>query len=408
MSTETFNLLLSNLSAGPVGVGDPIGKESAENIRRVVRPDGVIVKPDVPILPTDETYLAEAAGTTPPMIASTWTDHDSLRSVYVFAYARQVPQRQQIYQAEDATLSGPLALAANPGYTGTGYADYQNATPYHQEITGHAALPPLPLPTIEQITREEAAKPVALTFSELAAYRACGFAYRLRNLLGFQPFLAPELGYGKAVHHVLREVAEYTIRHGRPPDFQEAYRMLDEGLFLPAASKPAHHQLKEAARHLLRSYLTEYDDDLRRVWETERPFELHLPTAIITGRADVILDNENGGAQSLAIVDYKTSTDEEARDDYALQLAVYTDAGRREGLDVSAAYIHDLKAADRHRVDVSPEAITASEQTVEKTARDLRNRVFRAHPGRPCKRCDVRRLCQWDPAAVTSAISGPV
>jgi DNA helicase II / ATP-dependent DNA helicase PcrA len=278
------------------------------------------------------------------------------------------------------------------------------ASPYHLELAGHTVVPPLPLPPVEQIIRDEAAEPVTLTFSELAAYRACGFAYRLRNLLGFQPFLAPELGYGKAVHHVLRAIAEYTRRHGRPPDFQQASRMLDEGFFLPAASKPAHNQLKEAARHLVRSYLTEYDDDLRRVWETERPFELHLPTAIITGRADVILDKENGKVQSLAIVDYKTSTDEEADPHYALQLAVYTDAGRREGLDVRAAYVHDLKASDRVAVDVSPEAIAASEQTVQDTVRDLRSRVFSARPGRPCKRCDVRRLCQWDPAAKTSMV----
>jgi Carbohydrate binding module (family 6) len=128
MSTETSNLLLSNLSAGPVGVGDPIGQESADNIMHVVRPDGVIVKPDAPILPTDETYLAEAAGPTPPMIASTYTDHDGLRCGYVFAYARAVPPPQQIYQAEDAVLSGPIVATDNPGYTGTGYADYQNAS----------------------------------------------------------------------------------------------------------------------------------------------------------------------------------------------------------------------------------------------------------------------------------------
>jgi hypothetical protein len=128
MSTETTNLLLSNLSAGPVGVGDPIGQESQANLMQVVRPDGVIVKPDVPIVPDDQTYLAEAAdSTTPPMVASTYTDHDGLRSAYVFAYARQVPPPQQIYLAQDATLSGPLLLNANPGYIGDGYADYQNA-----------------------------------------------------------------------------------------------------------------------------------------------------------------------------------------------------------------------------------------------------------------------------------------
>jgi DNA helicase-2/ATP-dependent DNA helicase PcrA len=79
-------------------------------------------------------------------------------------------------------------------------------------------------------------------------------------------------------------------------------------------------------------------------------------------------------------------------------LAVYTDAGRREGLNVRAAYVHDLKAADRDPVDVSPEAIAASEQIVEDAVRGLRARDFRPRPGDPCRRCDVRRLCQWAPA----------
>lgn len=206
----------------------------------------------------------------------------------------------------------------------------------------------------------------------------------------------PQLGYGKAVHHILRAVAEYTMRRGYPPDGLEISRMLDESFFLPAASKTAHHQLKEAARQLVHSYVREYDDDLHRVWETERPFELHLPTAIISGRADVILDVQDGEVRSLAIVDYKTSADPAAGDDYALQLAIYADAGRREGLPIGAAYIHDLKAADRQPIDVSPAAIAASEQTVEASVASLRQRTFHAKPGPRCRRCDVHNLCRWN------------
>jgi ATP-dependent DNA helicase UvrD/PcrA len=274
-------------------------------------------------------------------------------------------------------------------------------SPYHCEITGHATDGGLlPLPLIQPILESLDEEPLTLTFSELAAYRACGFAYRLRNLLGFQPTLAPELGYGKAVHHIMREVAEHTHRYGQPPDPHQLDQLFDDGFFLPAASKPAHRQLKQAARRLVDTYITKYEEDLQRVWETERPFELHLPTAIISGRADVILDNEGGQVQSLAIVDYKTSVDPE--DDHGLQLAVYTDAGRREGLDVRAAYIHDLRAADRQPVDVSPPTILESERTVESTVQDLRSRDFHPRPGRPCQRCEVRNLCRWDATRIAS------
>ena len=61
------------------------------------------------------------------------------------------------------------------------------------------------------------AQTIEITYSELAAFLDCAMAYRLRNLLGFQPRLAPELGYGKAVHHVLRAIAEAPGAPGSSP-----------------------------------------------------------------------------------------------------------------------------------------------------------------------------------------------
>lgn len=278
-------------------------------------------------------------------------------------------------------------------------AQKATASPYHEAIKGFETTRP-PLPSIERIVREETEEPLTLTFSELAAYRSCGFAYRLRSMFGFQPFLAPELGYGKAVHHVMRAIAEHTRMYGHPPDAAELDRLFDAGFFLPAASKPAHAQLKAAARRLVNKYLATYQDDLYRVWETERPFELYLPTAIVNGRADVILDSEGGEVTALAIVDYKTSVDSADSADgdaeYALQLAIYADAGRREGLNVRAAYMHDFKDAVREPVDVTPTAIVAAETQVESAIRGLRNREFQARPGRPCRRCDLHKLCRWE------------
>jgi hypothetical protein len=89
MSTETNNLLLATLSAGMVGVGDAIGAESKENLQQVARPDGVLVKPDEPLVPLDEVYIAEAGGKKSPMVAWTYSDHGPLRTAYVFAYNRQ-------------------------------------------------------------------------------------------------------------------------------------------------------------------------------------------------------------------------------------------------------------------------------------------------------------------------------
>ena len=89
MSIETNNLLLSTLSAGVVGVGDPVGAESATNLFQTIRADGVIVKPDVPIVPVDSVYIQDAQSLNQPMVASTYTDFGGgMRGLYVFAYAR--------------------------------------------------------------------------------------------------------------------------------------------------------------------------------------------------------------------------------------------------------------------------------------------------------------------------------
>src|SRR5207253_342369 len=120
----------------------------------------------------------------------------------------------------------------------------------------------------------------------------CALAYRLRNLIGFQPRLAPELGYGKAVHHVLRAIATRTQETGNVPTEPEIDGILNSSFFLATANKPAHRQLKAAARRLVTEYATSHADDFYRVWETEHPFELHLDGITISGRADVILDHE--------------------------------------------------------------------------------------------------------------------
>ena len=263
-------------------------------------------------------------------------------------------------------------------------------SPYFLELSGHL-LDPDKVAVGEVDPGSATEQTLELTYSELASFLDCAMAYRLRNLMGFQPRLAPELGYGKAVHHVLRTVAERTRDTGTIPTSDQIDEILDESFFLPTANKPAHRQLKDAGRRLIQEYAASHPDDLHRVWETERPFELRLDGITISGRADVILDHEGGRPTSLAILDYKTSTSVER--DHGLQLQVYADAGRREGLDVRGAYVHDLKAGARSAIDVQEPTIVAAEATIAEAALRLRNRDYSPTPGKRCRRCEVRSVC---------------
>ena len=275
--------------------------------------------------------------------------------------------------------------------TGTRGKQRMNPSPYFNELVSHHTDVSAVRPPALGTTTAEEAPALEMTYSELAQFLDCGLQYRLRTLLGFQPRLAPELGYGKAVHHMLRRLAERTKERGQVPNAGQIATMLDQDFFLPIANKPAHKNLKDAAERLLRTYTREHSDDLFRVWETERPFELRLNGITITGRADVILDREGGVATSLAILDYKTSTSKDS--DHDLQLQVYANAGRREGLEVVAAYVHDLKSDDRKTVAVDSAATNGAEQKIQAAAVRLRSKDFAANPGSRCKTCEVRAMC---------------
>ena len=87
-SAERDNLLLATLSAGLVGIGDAIGEITPANLLMAARTDGVLVKPDTPLVPTDATILADARHVSSPLVAWATTDFGPVRAAYVFAHAR--------------------------------------------------------------------------------------------------------------------------------------------------------------------------------------------------------------------------------------------------------------------------------------------------------------------------------
>ena len=108
-SSESDNLLLATLSAGPIGIGDPIGGLNAQNLLHAVRPDGVIVKPDVPLMPIDSSYLTAAAAIDAPQISATYSDFGGLRTYYIVAYSVG-SNRQASFRLSDLGIDHPVFL----------------------------------------------------------------------------------------------------------------------------------------------------------------------------------------------------------------------------------------------------------------------------------------------------------
>jgi DNA helicase-2/ATP-dependent DNA helicase PcrA len=253
----------------------------------------------------------------------------------------------------------------------------------------------LPLPPPFEVPADEAEELPTLSFSDLARYEHCPHWYRLGTSFGFQPQVAAELGYGKAVHHVLRQLADLARQRRALPAAADVDRVFAEALYLPFADKATFARLRQNAERLVARYLGEYSGDLLRVWETERPFSLHLESGVVTGRADVILDGEGGASGGLAVVDYKTAADPAQDDLFAFQLAIYAAAARGEGVDVREAYLHDLSASTRTRIDVGARSTMEARARATALVAGIARRVFPSRPhAATCPRCDVRAICR--------------
>jgi hypothetical protein len=83
------SVIISTLSGGPVAIADAIGQIDVPNLTATIRGDGVVIKPDQPLLPIDAMYVQDAQNEQTPMVAAARTVFASGGAVYVFAYPRR-------------------------------------------------------------------------------------------------------------------------------------------------------------------------------------------------------------------------------------------------------------------------------------------------------------------------------
>lgn len=256
----------------------------------------------------------------------------------------------------------------------------------------------LPVPAGPSPEHETEPPTLEISYSDLASFDDCGHRYRLGHVLGFQTQIAPELGYGRAIHHVLRAVAETVRATGRVPSEQEIDTIVASEFYVPFASEQAWEAMRNATRKLVRRFVEDYPANLQRVWAVERPFSLHLEHGVVRGRADVILDRQGGQGGALAIVDYKVATDEAREARHHEQLRVYSLAARGEGLTVEGAFINDLRAGTRISADISRQATEQALAAVAERLEALREARFEAKAEmHRCSACEYAEICAHCP-----------
>jgi hypothetical protein len=107
--------MLSALSAGPVGIGDRIGRTDAGIVRRTCRADGLLVKPDLPIAALERCFRADAWFEPALLFGETISEHPAGRFVYLaamnaFRGAEPLAERVPLRDLGDVRPAAPFVV----------------------------------------------------------------------------------------------------------------------------------------------------------------------------------------------------------------------------------------------------------------------------------------------------------
>jgi DNA helicase-2/ATP-dependent DNA helicase PcrA len=165
--------------------------------------------------------------------------------------------------------------------------------------------------------------------------------------------LAVELGYGKAIHHVLRQLAEVTRADGAVPGSEGLDALVDAEFLRPVRQR---HRVRAdaqgglAAGRALRRRLPRRSRSrvgaraAVRAALSRRASSPGVPTSSSIARTACRRGSRSSTTRCQAIPAARSVTGCNSRSTRA--------AGRGEGLAVEAAYLHELREGARHPVDI--------------------------------------------------------
>ena len=233
--------------------------------------------------------------------------------------------------------------------------------------------------------------PLDVDFSSLVSYGLCGYRYWLRHLCGFQAPIAPELGFGRILHHVIAELARAAPIVG-PPDYHAVIAALDQAWYLPFAGPIPAANLRSSATRRLLAYARHHGSELTRILMPEARFEVPIAGSRVRGRIDLLLRASPDALRQVEIVDFKTSASRPGAGIYQDQLRLYAAAMARSGYEPVRLTIHDLERGERIEVPADPDAQAAFHERLAEWTHGIRSRVFDPDTT-ACHTCDFLAFC---------------
>jgi len=235
-----------------------------------------------------------------------------------------------------------------------------------------------------------------LTFSasEITAYLRCPYMFLLRNIYEYQPGLNEAVGFGKGVHYCLRRAVELLKKNEELGPITAAVQAVDNEFFMALASGEVFENYKRGARRSVLNYAKSYGEDLRRSCEVEYRIEFPIHNATVTGRIDVLGEQE---VRDYKTLDYREAESSVSMHEAELQVKLYAAGLKSVGRKVNGGSIAFLSSESSKvvPVDVGGSHVEKAVKNAESVVASIRNKRFKPNRGEHCGDCDMRGICRW-------------
>lgn len=233
--------------------------------------------------------------------------------------------------------------------------------------------------------------PVRLGLSDLLLCVECPYQFSLRRIVGIQPSVGEELGFGKSLHELIqRRLGEETDWTG-----EDLLSNIDDHVHVPYMSARGAKQARDAIK--TRIVALQRLNAFEGQFETEVDIEALIEGGIVHGVVDIV---EVADDASLIIRDWKSNIHQDLIPRYERQLRFYAWALREMGYSVTRAAIVDVGASKQQGriiardVDIERRQVSDLIATLEEAMVGISNNEFDARPSaRSCGACDVFRVC---------------
>ncbi len=236
--------------------------------------------------------------------------------------------------------------------------------------------------------------PLMLNFSLLEDYFDCPYRFKLTVFYGFNSPLTELIGYGNALHAVIRNINLAAIDGTKITDkFIE--KTFEQVFHLPYAIEAQRERMLKSAKDSVKRYL-EHKDRFGEIRLAESPIEIDLGDGItVNGRIDMVKEVEEGGQKKTVIVDFKTANKRVLDAINTEQLKIYALGYQHlTGQMADFMEIYHLNSENSAREPITAETVQGVENEI-KTAADhiRRNDLPKRCGAESCAKCRMAHLC---------------